>query len=64
MKISDETLDEFIRLYKEEFKEKIRREEAYDQFSRLISFLRLLYFPEAPCSSNEDLQTPHPNEKF
>ncbi len=42
VQISDDALDEFIRIYKEEFKEDISRMEARDMASRLLTLYQLL----------------------
>jgi DNA-binding SARP family transcriptional activator len=42
MKPDDKTLQEFARLYEEEFKEKISLLEADERFSRLVNVLRIL----------------------
>jgi hypothetical protein len=42
MRVSDEALDEFIKIYKKEFKEKISREEAREMASRLLTLYQLL----------------------
>lgn len=47
MQIDRKTLDEFKRLYEEEFKEKIDDKEAFDRFSRLVNVLRIVYYPES-----------------
>ena len=45
MKPSDETIEKFQRLYFEEFKEQISKEEAYEKFLRLANLLRVILHP-------------------
>ncbi len=42
MQISYEALDEFIKIYKKEFKEKLTRAEASEMASRLLTLYQLL----------------------
>jgi hypothetical protein len=47
MKPDPKTIEQFKKLYLEEFGEELSDSEAFDRFSRLVNFLRLLYFPSA-----------------
>jgi hypothetical protein len=47
MKFTKEQLDSFIKLYKQEFGEKISREEAEKQASALVELVRKTYKPMA-----------------
>jgi hypothetical protein len=42
MQISDDALDEFITIYKEEFKDDISRSDAIEMASRLLTLYQLL----------------------
>lgn len=57
MRISDEALDEFVAIYKEEFKEDIDRAEASEMASRLLNLYEML----ARTLPNE--KTPHPKPR-
>lgn len=46
MKPDKETLEQFKKIYQEEFNEELSDEAALEQFSRLINALRILYFPD------------------
>jgi hypothetical protein len=46
MMISDEYIEEFQKIYEQEFGEKISHKEAYDKFLRLVNFMRVIYYPE------------------
>jgi hypothetical protein len=52
MKFSREQLDSFIKLYKQEFGEKISREEAEKQATALVELVRKTYKP----MTKEDLK--------
>jgi hypothetical protein len=47
MKIDQGTLDEFTKLYKEEFGETLTPEEAYDKFLRLLTVVRVVVYPNS-----------------
>lgn len=42
MKIEDEDMKEFQRLYKEHFGEELTREEAYEKAIRLLNFIKVV----------------------
>lgn len=42
MRIGQNTLDEFKRIYKKEFEEEMDDKEAYDRFTRLINVMKIL----------------------
>lgn len=42
MRISDEHMNEFIRLYEEKFGVKLEYQEAYDKASRLLRFVEIV----------------------
>jgi hypothetical protein len=42
MKLDQETLDRFTKLYNETFNESLTPEDAYDRFIRLVNVLRVL----------------------
>jgi len=46
MKPNKETIDEFKRIFKEEFGEELDDKTAYDRFTRLTNFLRVIYYPD------------------
>ena len=62
MKRGDEFVEQFRRVYLEEFGEEISREEAYDNFFSLVNVLRIILRPvprqdeghENPVSSSID----------
>jgi hypothetical protein len=64
MKIPDEYIEEFQKIYLKEFGEKITRKEAYDKFLRLVNFMRVILYPipdkedeKYPDSSSFDEQS-------
>lgn len=59
MQISDEALDEFIQIYKKEFKKKLARAEAREMASRLLTLYELL----VRKLSNEKLSHPKPRDE-
>jgi hypothetical protein len=46
MKIDEKTIEQFKKIYKEEFNEELSDQEAFERFSRLVNVLRIVYFPE------------------
>ena len=60
MKLSDEALDEFIALYKKEFKHTLTKAEASEMASRVLTLYELLARPlpkernEAPGATQPD----------
>jgi hypothetical protein len=43
MEPEDEIIETFRRIYFEEFKEQISKQEAYERFFRLVNFLRVIF---------------------
>ncbi|MGC9603191.1 MAG: hypothetical protein ABSF47_01825 [Minisyncoccia bacterium] len=65
MELSDEKLDEYIRLYKEEFKEEISRDEARKQITRLADVLQVILYPhrhESPEDHEHEGTSGDPSE--
>lgn len=64
MRLSDEALDEFVALYKKEFKKTITKTEASETASRLLTLYELLARPllkkqiEAPGTITQPDDTP------
>ena len=56
MKVSEEALDDFIRIYKEEYGEELSRAEASEMTFRLLTLYELL----AKHKSHERSATPKP----
>ncbi len=48
MQIGDKELEGYMKIYEEEFGEKIDRKEAYSQFLRLVNVLRIVYYSDDP----------------
>jgi len=46
MMISKEELDKFKAVYKEEFLEELDDKEAIEKFSRVVSVLRIILYPD------------------
>lgn len=47
MKPTSETIDEFKRLYAQEFGEELSDAEAYERFLSPLNVLRIIFFPRA-----------------
>lgn len=45
MKITDEKIEEFRKIYKEEYGEEISREEAYERAVKLLQLMKIAYRP-------------------
>ena len=64
MKINDEALEEFIALYRAEFKKDISREDALEMAMRLVNLYLLIYRPlpgergDKATPPSEDHQNP------
>jgi len=43
MSLSKESMEEFKKIWKKEFKEEISNQKAYEEGARLINFFKLLY---------------------
>ena len=61
MKIPDEYIEEFQRIYLEEFGEQITRKEAYDKFLRLVNFMRVILYP---IPEKEEEKCPRSSSQF
>jgi hypothetical protein len=46
MKPDERTLEQFKKIYQEEFNEELSDQEAFERFSRLVNVLRIICFPE------------------
>ncbi len=54
MKPSNEIIEQFQRVYFEEFGEKITKEEAYEKFLRVVNFLRVIL--RQPSQANQSVK--------
>jgi len=52
MRLSRETIEEFRKIYKQEFGEDITDKEAYDKFLRLVNLLRVVLKEPSPNARN------------
>ena len=52
MKPSDDTIEQFQRIYFEEFGEEISKEQAYEKFLRLVNLLRVIIRPSSSENRN------------
>ncbi len=48
MKPSDDIIEKFQKIYFEEFKEEISKDDAYEKFLRLVNFVRAILKPQSP----------------
>jgi hypothetical protein len=59
MKINNEIIEKFQKVYFEEFKEKITKQEAHDKFLRLVNLLRTIL--KTSSKKDQDVETPGPS---
>ena len=58
MKPDDETIENFRKVYFEEFGDEISRDEAHEKFLRLVNFVRVILRPGLPRKPDEFDQPP------
>lgn len=58
MKPSDELIEKFRKLYYEEFKEEISKQEAYEKFMRVVNLVRIIIRPKMKAEEDEKI-LPH-----
>lgn len=58
MKPDSETIRKFKEIYEEEFNEKISDEVAFDRFSRLVNFLRIVIYGRLDIPKGGDILGP------
>ena len=63
MKPSDETIEEFQKIYLEEFGEEISKKEAYEKFLRLVNLLRVILYPRSQKGRKPEFPAP-PSSAF
>jgi hypothetical protein len=54
MKVEQETLDEFIRLYKKYFGVELSSAEAYSRFTRTMNVFRAIIYPDTVCQVDDE----------
>jgi hypothetical protein len=54
MSPSKETIEEFKKIYQDEFGETISDSQAYEKFLRLVNLLRVILKEPSPCGRNCD----------
>jgi len=59
MKPNEKTIEEFKKIYQDEFGEKISDSHAYEKFLRLVNLLRI--FLKEPSSNGRNSHIPEPN---
>ncbi|OGG64949.1 hypothetical protein A3C94_01515 [Candidatus Kaiserbacteria bacterium RIFCSPHIGHO2_02_FULL_55_17] len=61
MRVSDDTLDEFMALYQAEFRKDISREDALEMAIRLVNLYQLIMRPLS--DERSDCATPHSEDR-